>query len=32
MDVYYEEAFKTLSWGETLNIDFTKEKTAILKS
>ncbi len=31
MDVYYEEAFKTLSWGETLNIDFTKEKTAILK-
>ncbi|KAB2826081.1 mechanosensitive ion channel family protein [Aliivibrio finisterrensis] len=31
MDMYYEEAFKTLSWGETLNIDFIKEKTAILK-
>ena len=31
MDQYYVEAFETLTWGESLNIDFTNEEQTILK-
>lgn len=31
MDQYYVEAFETLAWGESLNIDFANEEQNILK-
>lgn len=30
MDTYYDAAFKTLVWGDTLNIDFIKKKKELL--